>query len=444
MPKKPTSDATSPAPSSAPPQPLTVVSLEVEAFKRLRAAHVTPNATGLVPVRGRNAAGKSSLIESMLAALLGKSGKVDLPIMEGEHGAHVVVDLGELVVKRRWTRDSGGKAKTSLTVENADGVPQKGPQALLDSLVGRFADPVAFLDATPADQVKTVLAVLGLDEKLQLLEREAQEWYERRREVGRDSDRLGKALAELQLEVEALPDQRPDESFDQLVVALQEGKDHNASLDAARAAKANSEQRGKDLAARIEKMRVEMERAENEKEQVAIVWKQAHGLLLNSTVVDLHPIAEKLRAYEEHSKSAGRRELLDSTRTQHAEAAARHAGAEEALGKKRREIAELLGSVEFPIDGMAYDHESKTITIGGIPFSQASQAERLKAAAAVAMAGSPAIRVMFAREGSLLDAESRQQLAQIAEASGFQLWLEVVDSSREGLGVWIEDGEAFQ
>ena len=93
---------------------------------------------------------------------------------------------------------------------------------------------------------------------------------------------------------------------------------------------------------------------------------------------------------------------------------------------------------------MTYDAGTKTLKLNEIPFAQASQAERLKAAASVAMAGDPAIRVMFAREGSLLDEESRIYLAELAEASGFQLWLEVVDSEAEGSGVWIEDGEAFQ
>jgi len=188
-----------------PLRPLTVVRLHVDAFKRMRAARLHPSPTGLIPVRGRNAQGKSSLIESMMAALLGKEGAQELPIMEGAHGAHVVLDLGELVVKRTWKRDSGGRAETKLVVEDVRGVAQASPQKVLEGLLGHFADPVAFQAMKPDDQVKVVLGVLGLDAELAKLEAEATERFERRRDLGRESDRAKKHAGQLALEVEGVP-----------------------------------------------------------------------------------------------------------------------------------------------------------------------------------------------------------------------------------------------
>ena len=122
----------------------------------------------------------------------------------------------------------------------------------------------------------------------------------------------------------------------------------------------------------------------------------------------------------------------------------RHEVEKERLKGIRATIDKLLSHTKFPIEGMSYDHQSKLLMIGEVPFSNASQAERIKAAAAIAMAGNPRLKVIFAREGSLLDANSQLQLAEIAEANGFQLWLEVVDTNPEGAGILIEDGEAFQ
>ena len=125
-------------------------------------------------------------------------------------------------------------------------------------------------------------------------------------------------------------------------------------------------------------------------------------------------------------------------------AAAEHAKADSDLEAVRAKIRDLLAAAPFPVDGMAYDPDEKQITINGIPLAGASQAERIRIAAAVAMAGEPAIRVLFAREGSLLDDEGKAELARIADEKVWQLWLECVDSEREGTGIWIEGGEAFE
>lgn len=460
---------------------MTVVRLEVDSYKRLRAAHVTPTPTGLILVRGKNAAGKSSLIESMLD-VLGVE-KADLPITEGVHAGGVKVRLSngnseeDLIVEEKITRDSAGKAKRALSITAANGSKKKGPAGVLKSLRGHFADPVAFLDMPDAEQVKTVLKTLGLDEELAILEDAHAGLYDRRRDLGRDVDRLGKALAEISTEVEGLPEPSTTDTIEGLTTDLQTAKDHNATIGTHQAAMRAAEARGKEAAARLERLQVEVAKLEEEIAVQRNAWDLSAGTIRGESPIDPAPIVEALKAHEEAAKHAGRRELLESTRAQHEEAVGAHGHIEEGLVNVRQSIAELLGSADFPVDVMAYDHEAKTLMIGGIPFSQASQAERLKAAAAIAMAGSPTIRVMFAREGSLLDEESRVQLAEIAEASGFQLWLEVVESkpdacARPGCGlplsvhghgetgrddshpfeepafipggVWIEDGEAFQ
>lgn len=460
-------ESTDPAPLPA----MTVVRLDVDSYKRLHAAHVTPTPTGLVLVRGKNAAGKSSLIESMLEALGAE--KSELPITEGEHTAEVVVDLGALVVRKHWTRDSGGKAQAKLTIEAADGSAVKGPAGVLKELRSHFADPVAFLEMPPAAQVKTVLAVLGLDEELDRLEALAAGHYEKRRDLGRDVDRLAKALAEISSEVEGLPVPPTEGTIDELATELQRIKDHNAGIEQGLAAMSLAEERGKEATARFERLQAEVATLGAEIDNQRGAWKIASASIEGKEYEDPEPIVEHMRAHEETSKHAGRRELLESTRVTHADAQEIHAQAEAGLQATRDAIATLLGSATFPVDGMAYDHEAKVITIDAIPFSQASQAQRLKAAAAIAMAGNPAIRVMFAREGSLLDEESRMQLAVLAKENQFQLWLEVVDDKPDecafvgcgmpkseheagaidhyfeepafsGSGVWIEEGEAFQ
>ena len=73
-----------------------IVSLTAENFKRLRAVLIEPKG-GLVQVTGRNAQGKSSVLDAIAAALLGKDACPSDPIRHGEQSATIKLDLGEVV-----------------------------------------------------------------------------------------------------------------------------------------------------------------------------------------------------------------------------------------------------------------------------------------------------------------------------------------------------------
>lgn len=441
-------------PESLPP--MTVVRLSVDAFKRIEAAEVTPTATGIVPVRGRNGAGKSSLIESMLAALLGAKASPELPITEGHHTAEVVVDLGAIVVERKWTRDSGGKAKPKLVVRDANGGSLSSPQAVLDSLVGTFADPVAFLSMKPDEQTRTVLAVVGLADTLEELEAAERGAVERRRDVKRDADRAKKALQALAAEVAQLPD-AGELDVKALSDELEAANRANAEGENARLALEGAVAKGKLLAdavadekARIEELEAELAAAREtlaHREQAVKDARTEYAALKAKadayTPVDVAPIRAKLDAAREVAGAQAKREMHAKAMAEHETLAADAATCEDLVTEARDAIARLLGTTDFPVDGMSYDPDAKQITIGGIPFSQASSAERLVAAASVAMAGNPKIRVLFVREGSLVDDRMTATLAKLAEERGFQFWFEVVDSHRDGPGIYIEDGAVY-
>lgn len=485
---------TPPAPSRR-----TIVQLKVDSYKRLRAASLSLTPQGLVRVRGRNGAGKSSALDAVLD-LLGVE-RPERPITEGQHAGFVEAVLESadpnerLVVRERFTRDSGGQAKRALTIEAADGSRVSGPAAVLKALRGRFVDPVAFLDMKPDEQVKTVLHVLGLDEELARLEQVAQGHYDQRRDLGRDADRLEKAAAELGMEVDGLPPVTAQGTAQELGAQLKAAKDHNAALQGWADRRAEAERRGKALAARVQELEAELERARAEKAKVAEEWSIANAAARASAPMDTTPIEEALANVEAAARDQARRELAAKAKAEAQEARARHQAANQALEEARRAVGELLESVAFPIDGMRYDAETKELQLstipanvrqaGGdalnrymlengpclVPFAQASQAERLKAAAAIAMAGAAeGIGVLVVREGSLLDAQSQAELAELVQARGFQLLFEVVESLPDacatcglpalnhavnglghdfvpphptGGGVWIEDGEAF-
>lgn len=419
----------------------TVVSLTVEAYKRLSAATLHPSPSGLVAIRGKNEQGKSSTIESMLDAMGAE--KAERPITNGEHAAQVVMKLGDdLVVTKRWTRDAAGKAKPALTIE-MDGAKVSSPAGVMKQLRGQIADPVGFMEMAPADQVKTVLRVLGLDEQLEALEAEAELEYVKRRDLGRDADRTEKAAEELAGEIAAAGDiELPP--IDELTAALQAAQTHNDRGTTAAMQRAHAERDGKRLAEEIKRTKIELANLEERKGECAEEWKRLNGELQHFEPADVDAIAAQIDQHEEATRLKARAELAAAAAADAKEARAKHLECDERLEAKRAEIQELLESVPFPVDGMTYDSLTKQLMIGGVPIGQASQGQKIKIACAVAMAGKPSIRVMFVRDGSLLDDDNVELLAGIAEEKGWQLWLEQVASENDGSGIWIEDGEAFE
>ena len=94
-----------------------IIELRAENFKRLKAVAI-PLAPGLNEITGRNAQGKSSVLDVVLAALAGADGCPDDPIRHGASSGETYLDLGDLRVTRTWTQGKDGKpTATKLKVE---------------------------------------------------------------------------------------------------------------------------------------------------------------------------------------------------------------------------------------------------------------------------------------------------------------------------------------
>ena len=229
-----------------------IIQLESENVKRLKAVRIKPDGS-LVQITGRNGAGKSSVLDSIMMALAGKDAIPDKPIREGEDKARVVVDLGDIRVTRTFTSND----KTYLTVETKEGAKYPSPQALLDKLTGSLSfDPLTFARMETKKQVETLRQLVGID--FSGLDKERAAFYEERQRVNRIlRDIIGK--------LQSLPEiEAPDKEID--IAALSE-----AHAEAAAQKNRNIEKRMRlarlndlsgVLVAAVEKARVELQKAE--------------------------------------------------------------------------------------------------------------------------------------------------------------------------------------
>lgn len=336
------------------PKGLKIISLQAENLKRLTAVRIDPRGN-LVEIRGRNAQGKSSVLDAIWWALAGAGNIQADPIRKGQERAVVKLDLGELVVTRTFMKQDDGSFRTSITVENGDGARFPSPQRMLDDLLGSLTfDPLAFARMKPKEQFDALKGfVPGVDfANIEGLNRAD---FEKRTAVNRRAKELT-AQAQAIAIPEALPGERIDETA--LVAEIADVGNFNAQID--------------------------------------------------------------LRA--------------DRRKQAEASAKAHRADAEDARDKAK---LDAIAAAKLPIDGLGFGDDA--ITLNGLPFEQASDAERLRASCAIAMASNPKLRVIRVRDGSLLDEDGMRLLGELADAHDCQVWVEAVDSSGR-VGIVLEDG----
>src|SRR5262245_40607787 len=131
-----------------------ITKLIAENVKKLSVVEITPDGN-LVQITGKNGQGKSSVLDAIWWALAGQTNIQAAPIRKGENEARIVLDLGEIIVRRTFRQktkkdDSGAEVAddgytTAIVVENAQGARFPSPQRMLDGLLGALSfDPLAF------------------------------------------------------------------------------------------------------------------------------------------------------------------------------------------------------------------------------------------------------------------------------------------------------------
>lgn len=123
-----------------------IIRLQVENFMRVVAVDISPDGY-LIPITGRNAEGKSSVINAIWACICWRAaaGKIPEPIRRGQESAKVRIDLGDLIIIRTWKGE-----KSRLQVTARDGAEYKSPQSILDKLVSEIGfDPLEFTRMQP-------------------------------------------------------------------------------------------------------------------------------------------------------------------------------------------------------------------------------------------------------------------------------------------------------
>ena len=438
---------------------LTVLALQGENVKRVRAVRIIPPRTGVVKIAGKNGVGKSSTLDLIPFGLGGARARPAMPIRRGATNAKEVVELQDaegkpaLRVTLTWT----GKGEY-LTVDRwtaGKWAPIKGPQEFLDSIVGAGLgfDPLAFMRLKPAQQVDTLLGALKLAEDPRAIDAERAQVAEERTGVNRET----KAL---RARVEVMPEPGPDVPDAEVsVTALMTERD---ALAAQREAFAEGQRKLQQQTRLQDSAAAAVDAADREVGRLREVLAQAETLLgkakgaLVEASATTRTIAAAVHALPNPSLDAVTAQISAADGVNRAVRVKleRQRLATELDAKKQvtafltttidgldERKRTLLTSASFPVPGLGFElvAGAYAVTLGGVPLEQISQSEQIRVGVALAMALAPRVRVILIRDGSLLDVDTLVQIEALAGERGYQVWTEIVGPDGDDAFV-IEDG----
>lgn len=457
-----------------------IVSLTAENVKRLSAVFIKPNGN-LVEITGKNGQGKTSVLDSIWWAIAGTGNIQAQPIREGEVRATIKLDLGEIIVTRTFTRKDDKDYTTNLSVRGADGSAFKGQQGVLDGLAGALSfDPLAFSRMKPKEQFDALRPfVPGIDfEKVDAQNRGD---FERRT----DANRTAKE-ARASANMISIPAGTPEEPIDEAALTTELRAAGTLNADVARRTELRA-QAARDVESHRARAQTIIDGIDGEiaaidqrfatqirgfEAQIAALQRQidaAHqqcnteqgevrlkrtgeaaaatqaALELQTRLDAAEPLPElidtvaieaRINTARETNKAVERARLkalhLATATKYEAEAQA----LTESIDARNQAKRAAIAAAKMPVPGL--DFGDGVVLLNGVPFDQASDAERLRASVAIAMAANPKLRVIRVRDGSLLDEDSMRILEGMCDSNDFQCWIETVDGDSKDAFVIID------
>jgi DNA repair exonuclease SbcCD ATPase subunit len=417
-----------------------ILRFEAANIKKLKVVEIRPDGH-IVEITGPNGSGKSSVLDAIFYALAGAKDIPSQPIRRGQLKAHVTLELGEVTVTRKFSKDTG----TSLVAEAKNGARFPTPQRLLDEMLGKLTfDPLEFSRMDPKKQLEQIRSMVKLDVDLDKLDADNRNDFEKRTELNREIKSL-----DAQGFGFTFPEDTPDEEIDisKLAGELEAAGRQNSAIERARSDRSAFEQTIKARTSHAHESRLQAERLRRQAEECDDAAEEdiAKNLTDTKTLEEMK-IPDPVNTTE-------LRELIDSARQINASVQKKkQQAAIFAQAKKKRDAADALteamaarttaknkavAAAKMPIEGLSFGEGE--VVYNELPFDQASSAEQLRVSVAVAMAANPKLKVLRIQDGSLLDESSMKLLAKMAAAEDYQIWIERVDTSGK-VGVVMEDG----
>ena len=387
----------------------------------------------LVKISWNNGAGKSTIVDAIFLAILGKTyiGKgrsIENLVTIWQEKSEIEVTLEWTGKKLRITRKITQAGNTSLEVWSSD-PDEKLQQKDLDALLSEFTvDPLEFTRKSKKEQYETMKTITWVDTTQ--IDNEILLQEEKTKIARAQATEYKKSLENMKW-VEKVD----RVSTEDLAQQQREILEHNQAVN-------QSEYKITTTKEKVEHLKQELQRIQSElkeEEWYLETLIQAHEVI--GTFIDTTEIQQKIGNADEINQKASQRErykeLQEVTTAKEVELT-KQATILDDLREKRKE---MVKKADMPIDWMEFS-EADGVIINGILFDQYSSAEQLKFACKIATSTNPALRVIYIKDGSLLDTNSMKEIEQFAETEWYQIFCERV--GEEADTIIMRDGKALE
>lgn len=397
--------------------------LYVRHFKGIREIEIyaDPNVN---EISGPNEAGKSSVLDAIVAAVAGKKAIDPRPLRDGEEKGEILLETDDgLQVIRRF-KESGS---TTLTIKHAD--EKKRGQRDLDNLFSDYTfDPLAFTRLAPRDQIKTLQDLAGKEfsEQLAAMDKQIEEVMQDRTLANRELKKIGK-LAEVE-EVEPV-------DIGELTGKLKKIEKFNKEQDELSRIAVSLEEDVQSAQAEVERLKEALDESQQDLSTLTSALKQTKQPKPTKQTEDIHQqLAEagetNRRAQEFKEYQAKLQDFQDKSKESLA--------LDRKVENLRDDRSKLAKSADLPVDGIEFT--SSGLLLDGIPFEQLASSQQIRISSLIGMRINNALRIMRIKDGSLLDDDSFGELVTMAKEHDIQLWIESVGQGH-GDAIEIEAGE---
>ena len=354
-----------------------ITTLAMENVKRVKAVSLTPSPSGLTVLAGKNAQGKTSVLDGICYALGGEKYRPSSLKREGAMNdpyLHVELSNG-IVVERKG-------ANSSLRVFGND--TGLGGQRLLNSFIGELAlNLPKFIEATAAEKAQQLLGALGCDKELAALQADEKRLYDERHDLGTIATAKRKACEELP-QFEDAPEERID--IAEMSRAMAEKVARNQERARKRLALEETKNKCRRMYDEIMAMQEKLKGLREEYDRV-----RAESMEEIEADEPIGDIEEQMRLADEANARYAANETRANAEEEAKEAMRAYDEKEHDLLDVREKIMALLEGVKFPLKdlGINMDGAKPELTYKGQKWDGMSGMEQLRVATAVCHAINP-------------------------------------------------------
>lgn len=402
--------------------------LEIENVKRIKAVKIEPTQKGLTVIGGNNNQGKTSVLDSIAWALGGEKYRPS----EAQRRDSVIPPNLHIVMSNGLVAERKGK-NSSLRVTDPQG--NKGGQQLLNEFVEQLAlDLPRFMEADNRKKAQTLLQIIGVGDRLTVLERKETELYNERQALGRIADQK-KKFAKEQPFYPDVPQELVSPS--ELIRQQQDILARNGENQRKREKAERFKQSVAFLTQEVEAMQAQLKKKEQElqeaKADLYTAQMSAKGLVdestaeLEASIANIEEINRKVRANLDKDKAE--------------EDAREYARQYDSMTKQiedvRKQKTDLLGSAELPLPELSV--KDGELVYKGQKWDNMSGSDRLKVSTAIVRKLNPKCGFVLLDKLEQMDRDTLNEFGSWLEKEGLQAIATRVSTGDE-CSIIIEDG----